>query len=212
MKTTKIDYKPIFKLFCNDKDVFEQLQKPFAQNGNYYATDRYSLITMPINGEMELHEVEKPTVDQLIPKILHEPIEIDVAKFEQAIIKADPLVDEFEDEEKECSNCDGEGSLECDLGHDHDCGDCDGEGVIGGKKPTGNKIPDERTVFNFMDSGLRYVELMRLIKAAKMLGVEKIYKLAGDKKEPFYFKVGNTHVLVMVCYIGDESSTIPLSL
>lgn len=211
MVTTEINYEAVFKMFCEkSKGYRKEMEQPFKQNGNYYATDAISAISMPIGGEMELHEQERPMIESVIPKEFHEPIEIDVAKFEEAIIKHSPLVDEFKQEEHECRNCDGSGEVECDLGHDHDCEDCDGEGVIEGKNPTGNKIPDKKTVFTFMESGLKYTELMRLIQASKMLGVEKIYKIAGSDKKPFYFKVGNANILVMTCYIGDNAETVML--
>lgn len=211
METTKVNYEDIFKMFCEKSEGYrKEMKQPFKQNGKYYATDGISVISMPIGGEMELQEQENPMIDSVIPKEFHEPIEIDVAKFEEAIIKHSPLVDEFKDEEHECSDCDGEGVIECDLGHDHDCEECDGEGVIEGRNPTGNKIPDKTTTFLFMESGLKFIELMRLIKASKLLGIEKIYKIAGSDKKPFYFKVGNANILVMTCHIGDDSEMVLL--
>lgn len=208
---TEIDYEAVFKMFCEKgTGGREDMKQPFTQNGNYYATDGVSAIKMPIGGEMDLQEQSKPMIESVIPKELHEPIEIDVAKFEEAILKHCPLADEFRYKEHKCTNCEGEGTVECDLGHDHDCEDCNGKGIIEAKNPTGNKIPDEKTLFLFMESGLRFTELMRLIKASKLLGVEKIYKLSGQGKYPFYFQVGKANILVMPCYIGDDVKTVTL--
>lgn len=36
----------------------------------------------------------------------------------------------WSNEEVECSECYGSGTVECDLGHDHECSNCDGSGYI----------------------------------------------------------------------------------
>lgn len=207
MVTTEINYEGIFKMFCKKTGYRREIMQPFTQNGKYYATDEISAISMPIGGEMKLQEQAKPMIESVIPKELHEPIEIDVAKFKEAIIKYAPLVDEMKEEEHECRNCDGEGTQECNLGHDHDCEECNGNGIIESKNPTGNKIPDKKTVFFFMEAAMNFTELMRLIKASELLGVEKIYKIAGSDKKPFYFRVGKANILVMPCYNSDRDKS-----
>ena len=201
----KVNYDKIFKMFCcegnNHQTSFKQV---FTQNGKYYATDGISAIRMPMGGEMlDVWHQEQPPIDSLIPTQFHEPIAINVSKLEAAILKLAPLVDEFEEEAHECRTCNGFGSNECDLGHDHDCKFCDGHGYIEAKNPTGNKICDPSTTFLFLHSGVKFSQLMRLVRASKLLGAESIYKIAGAKNEPYYFEVANTNVLIMHCHIGD---------
>jgi RecJ-like exonuclease len=36
----------------------------------------------------------------------------------------------FVDEQKDCEECYGDGTVSCDHGHDHECEECDGSGKI----------------------------------------------------------------------------------
>jgi|SRR3972149_4548896 len=211
MKTekSKINYLGILELFCDRKELRDYLKQPFVQNGSYCSTDAHSCITIPIEvGVLDLKPKEKPNIQNVTPKEFHEPIEIDVTDFESKLLKNAILTDEFFDVIKECNNCDGEGELECDLGHTHDCPNCDGKGKIGGKKPTGKQIPDEYTIFKINDSGIMLLQLNRLIKAAKMLGENKIYLISSGERKPFYFKVGDAKVLIMNCMLNNTEMEV----
>lgn len=210
--TTKINYERVFKMFCATSDYRKELTQPFIQSGNYFATDAYTLIHMNVNGELDVQEQERPNAIDVLPKELHEPIEIDVLKLKNAILTQAPLVDEYHQKERDCDECDGSGEVECDLGHDHDCERCDGEGVIAGKNPTGNKIPDEKTIFSFMDSYMRFPILMQLVTAAEILGVNKIQKIAGEGMKADYFIVGDTKILLMPCMQSDDKGIVELKM
>lgn len=66
-------------------------------------------------------------------KMAHEytytPIRFEVWRAENS----EDLKKEFDDlnmvnEEKNCDKCEGYGTIDCDLGFDHDCPDCEGSG------------------------------------------------------------------------------------
>lgn len=207
MKKHTINYTQLFNLFCEKEASWNyNFETPFKQDGFYYATDRHSLISMPDKSELDFKELDKPNIEAILPTEFHPPIEIDIKELKQKLIEKTPLVDEKKEEDKKCKECDGDGYLECDLGHEHDCHKCDGEGTVVCKELTGNKIPDKEAVFKYRDFYLKQFELDRLVKACEMIGVNKIHKVAGIGTRSLYFKAGDFYILVMACVnVGDRA-------
>ena len=109
-----------------------------------------------------------------------------------------PLVDAFIEEK--CKKCKGSGSLECDLGHQHDCEICDGGGIE--KTPIGKKIINENELFLFIGSVFTQKQLMRLVTACEVIGTDKIYKMSGEGFGEFCFKIHEITILIMSCYFN----------
>jgi hypothetical protein len=195
------DYNKLFSLFTckdtgNNRPYYKQ---PFKQDGMYYATDGHVLIFMPSEiCQLDYRDQDKPACKGVIP-IEGESVPINISLLEAEINAKTPLVDEFLIKERECSNCYGEGEVECDMGHDHDCPDCDGSGIIEGKNPTGNKVKDEKSILTIFGSFFSYIQIERLINASKELNEPVIYKIAGEGQRVFLFKVGECKILICPC-------------
>lgn len=195
---TKEAYEKVFNLFiAGDDDLRPDLCRPFKQDGFYYATDAYSLIFLPVQGtDLPFQEQYKPCPAKIIPKEPNCNIEINVADLERQLLP--DMIDEMED----CTECEGKGERDCDMGHTHDCPNCDGTGEK--KTSTDKKIEDPTKMFVLDGIGFQYWQLRRLIDACKLLGVETITKTNGDGLNVNLFKCGAAGVLVMPCHV-DES-------
>lgn len=202
MKSQKV-ISEVFEMFT-ETDNNRSMKFPFKQDGYYCASDACSAIRIPENLiDLPYQEQDSPHISKVIPTDLHEPIEIDVNKLESEIKRLTPMVDE----RVECRNCEGRGDIECNMGHDHDCTECDGEG---GVELTGKKIPNESTVFNLFEIKFAYPQLDRLVKASKLMGVEKIYKVFGTERKPSLFEVGEATILVAPVVGDNEAEKIEL--
>ena len=204
MNNTKIDYDKVFQLFI-DSDSDSDIRHPFQQGDYYYASDCCSLISLPIDiADLPYQEQDKPTdTFSILPRESNCNIEINVSELEAKLIPE--MVDETFTEEKECKNCDGEGELECNLGHKHDCEDCEGTGkIITLLKQTTNKIPCQTEQYKMFDIYFQYRQLKRLIDACQLLNVETIimvFKLPNDGN---LFICGGAKILIMPTMINDD--------
>jgi len=133
-------------------------------------------------------------------------VDISVSELEAKLIPE--LVDEIIEEttESECRDCDGKGTMECDLEHEHDCNECGGDGKIITiiKKPTGKKIPNQEKKYKLLGVGFMYKQLRRLIDACRLLEIETITKTFGTNGVGNLFKCGNAWILVMPCLTTDD--------
>lgn len=57
------------------------------------------------------------------------PIKLSLSKIKE-LLERIPKKHDFDIKYNECFKCEGRGSQECNLGHEHDCETCDGEGEI----------------------------------------------------------------------------------
>lgn len=215
MVTTEINYEKAFELFISTDQLRPIMHQPFKQGEMYFATDAMGLIYMPIKeAELNYKEQDKPTCISIIPKNADLQIELSIDEIEAKLIPE--LIDEMKviEKEVECKECDGDGSIECDLGHDHECTECDGTGEIEQeiKEPTGNKIANPDKPFMMFNVAFAYWQLKRLIDTCKILGVEKIVKTNGNEKQGNVFALGNVNVMIMPLSIygveGKEVVTI----
>mgnify|MGYP001563553318 CR=1 FL=1 len=200
MVTTEINYEKAFELFIGKDELRPMMHKPFKQQGFYFATDAMGLIYMPTNeAELNYEEQDKPSCFLIVPKKEDIKIEININEIEAKLIPE--LIDEMiiKQKEIECKECDGEGSLECDLGHDHECSECYGTGEVESeiKEPTGNKIPNPDKQFIMFDVYFAYWQLKRLIDTCKVLGVEQIIKTNGNERQGNVFNLGKVNVMIM---------------
>jgi hypothetical protein len=209
MTTTKIDYKKIFELFVSQDGLDELITHPFKQKEMQYATDRHSLIRLPVEKvDLDFAEQDKPNAGVVIPKETNCNIEIKIADIELQLIP--DLIDETVEEktEKKCTNSDcEEGVVECEYGHDHDCPICNGNGttVITVNVPTGKKIPVETKKFRLLGVGFMYKQLRRFIDACKLMEVEIVRKTFGTINGANLFKCGDATILVMPALIDEDS-------
>lgn len=205
--TQKIDYEKIFWLFAGDNKYRPDMLQPFKRAGYYFSTDAYSMIIMQETlAELPFQKQERPEAEKILPAEPMYEVEITVDDIDRQLVP--DIIDEMEEEEKEvkCKDCGGDGSQECDLGHDHECDVCSGDGSYTDtiEKPTGRKVADNNKNFRMLSVGFKYKELRRLVDACKMMGVERIKKTNGTDRSGNFFVCGDVKILVMPAYIAEE--------
>jgi hypothetical protein len=207
---SKVDYEKIFWLFAGEDESREELNRPFKQEGMYYATDAHSLILLPVEkAELNFPEQYKPKAWAVVPQESDCNVEINLADIERQLIP--DLTDETITEEvrSKCTNSDCEkGVVECDMGHDHECPTCYGEGEIieSIEKPTGKKKVREEKLFKMLGVGFQYKQLRRFVDACNLMGVKTVTKTFGTAwNKANLFKCGEATILIMPAIIsGDE--------
>lgn len=103
------------KRFCDPSDPRPQLRNPFNQGGWTFTTDGKMIVrTALIDGLVTL---ERPDCCKLI---------------ESEYLPGDwlPVPVCSAPDKIQCPECDGEGLIECNMGHEHDCPHCFAEGVV----------------------------------------------------------------------------------
>lgn len=196
----RVNYKKAFELFVGNDQLRPEMHQAFKQGGYYFATDAMGLIYMPIeDAELNYKEQDKPPCISIIPKNAEMKKELNINDIEAKLIPE--LIDEMKVIEKiiKCTECDGDGSIECELGHCHECIDCDGKGEIEFQieEPTGNKIARPDKPFMIFNVAFAYWQLKRLIDTCKILGVEKITKVNGKGRgDNHVFSLGNVNVII----------------
>lgn len=203
---TKEAYTATFNLFKGTDNHHPYFNQPFRQDGFYYATDAQSLIYLPAEViVLDFHDQDRPVPAKIIPKTPTCNVEINVADLERQLVP--DMIDETQekDEENKCKECEGEGEVECDMGHMHECEECDGTGTITDsiEVTTGRQIVDPRKMFIMDGFGFQYKQLRRLVDACRLLGVETITKTNGARLTGNLFKCGAVGILVMPCYVGE---------
>jgi len=186
------------------------LNQPFTQKGYYYATDAHTLVQIPIGkvkAKMPYEEQSEPKCGAVVPTQKGKvPFLVQDIVDAMASIK---LKDELET--LECDVCSGMGDGECPCCHqDVECEGCDGSGEVDGE-PTGRKIPESPHVcFRIMESHYYFDVLRKLVDAAKILGEDTVYRLAGEHNRAGLFKVGEAQVICMPMLLdsGNESVII----
>lgn len=114
--------------FCEKGNV-RHLDKPFNDDKYTYATNGHICLRIEKQPEFDL-------IDEKQPKHLSSIIE-SLDKNNLVEINNLPLLEKENCTNcngvgsfKECQYCDGDGHLECYLGHEHDCEECEGKGTI----------------------------------------------------------------------------------
>lgn len=206
MKTENL--KQVFDLFCIDEIYRPVYRAPFISTVHVCATDACSLIYADkdkFNSYIEAQAIEDtPNIESVIPTELHEPVYFSIAKLEQQLDEKCEKEDEYTTPEKVCTHCDGDGEVECNLGHDHECSHCDGSGYRDSPRKTGNQVINPETLVGMLGDTFRYEQIGRLIVACKLLGVDIICKVAGKPSKTHLFHVDEIKILVMPCLYNGE--------
>lgn len=204
MSIDKEKLKQVFRMFAAIDDLRDYLNSPLLKDGFYCATDAHSLIFVPESFDLGFEKRDKPEFLAVVPKNLHEPFEINISKIKKDVLATIPMIPETID----CDECEGCGTEECNLGHQHKCDECDGKGYF--DHPNGNEIPDNTVVCVIENVGnIAYLQLGRFLNACEILGIEKINKIAGEKENlPRLFESAEIKFAIMPCLINKETKTI----
>lgn len=122
----------IAKDFLSEDNLRPAMTKFHRDGDNIIATNAHTLIVSPARYfKQEVTPVDNyPDYKSVIPeydKVLFSVSVNDVINNYKEICNVNVY------EQIECSECEGEGFLECVLGHEHECKECDGYGYKNGK-------------------------------------------------------------------------------
>ena len=118
--------KPILEKFTSKKEGSE-LSKIYFADGYSYASNQHIMVKAPgvVEGSIENDKFSDVFKTNMVAGEKVADLNLsDLKKF------LDPFRTEPKYSKMLCIDCDGDGTLECDLGHDHECEDCNGEGEV----------------------------------------------------------------------------------
>lgn len=194
-----IDYDILFKLFVDSDGFRENLKTPLRQRGYYYATDAHSLIRLSASiTQLDFVERDSPNCEAVFPTQRNGDFKIDINLLEKEFnskVQIPPT--------EKCSKCEGEGILECDLGHEHECDKCDGTGV--------KDYREQLQTVRIHAIDFKIYQIERLIKACKIIGVNQIVRIYGEMNRANVFVAGDFEILIMATFQNEKESSIVLN-
>jgi hypothetical protein len=115
---------------------------------------------------------------------------------------------EYENKYKDCNQCDGHGTVECDCcGHENECDECDGEGtVVCGEEETGYyKFPTDH-YFQIGDNHFSLHEFDEVLEYFELVDVKEldVYVTNDSMKAFFGIPNGGIYLLFMGCMVKDN--------
>ncbi len=195
----KLRLEQAMRIFVGNDVLRPIFHKPYKQEGFYYATDAHALIRVVDSFILDFEFQEKPNTKDVIKPSTHEPIEIDLVELEKHLDSVTPEVADT----YECPDCNGYGTEECNLGHDHDCETCDGEGSR--EYNPVRFVKDRYAKYKIWNGVIARNQLQKMFDACKILGIEKINKTAGEGNKQYKFETPEILFLIMpIMNTGNE--------
>lgn len=194
-------------MFCDPAHPKDYARIPHIQGGFVWASDSHSMVWIhKKHVKHDIKPIHKPRFDDVLPKYTgQEPIIIKVQKMIDFLKRNCRLIDEYKDVEHKCKDCHFEpGVMLCDMGHRHDCTVCEGTGKIKVEEPTGEKVRDPDQAFFDGFTMFSYRQMMRILTAAQVLGLEEIQQKQGAPYDPCAYEMGEFKALMMPLAYGDE--------
>lgn len=179
------DEKKLFGLFVDEYGYRPEFNYPYRRDGYVYATDGMKLIRVKediVSGDYEATDkmrlnVPADNCDYIIS-------DKDIKKALSEI----PKVEELEEKEVKCPECDGtnevfweykdkdgevyERSFECPV--------CDGTGYTLVEKATGRMIPDPSIIIRVGKNGIKNTNLKALLDAMRIIRVTEVHLVGQD--------------------------------
>lgn len=197
----------VLLMFCDPAHQKDYAQIPHFQDGFVWATDGHGMAWINAHHVKNegLNEIQKPVFNDVLPHYTgQKPITIKVQKMIDFLKRNCLLIDELKDVKVDCTDCKKAQIVFCNMGHAHDCPDCDGTGKVMVEEPTGQQVRDPDAVF-FDGFGLfSYRQMMRILQAAQVLGLEEIQQKQGAPHDPYAYEMGEFKALMMPLAYGDE--------
>lgn len=199
MKPTKKTIMEALNMFCFADHPKKHLQKPIKEGNFIFSSDGFSMIWCDSNiiKTDEIKTVKVPFLMSVIPDYdKHVSIEIDVNQMINFIENSAPKVDETVDFHHECPTCKGKGFIITDS-FNGVCHKCDGGGDTQIRRPTGNKIPYNKTHFYDGEGIFTYWQIRRVLRLAELLKIDKISMKHGAGHDPYFYEIGAFKVIMM---------------
>lgn len=192
-------YDDILKMFISDEMYRPNLLDPFFIGELAIATNAHIMIffNKKLCSKLKAYS-GKNDVLAVIPKERNENLSISLETINYAIAKL-PLIDEMQEEKKECEACDGDGVVAYrfeygfgDYEIEEECPICKGEGEIKESISTGKKIIDHKMDLKIKGSAFRVEYLEKIVKVAELLKEDKItLTYMSEPCEASIFKIGD---------------------
>lgn len=119
---------------------------------------------------------------------------------------------EYEDQYKDCDQCDGYGTVECDCcGHENECEECNGEGtVVCGKEETGYyKFPLGQYIL-IGDNHFSLSESSELLEYMELVEVDELDVYVTNDGMKAFFGIPNerVYILFMGVMVNDSGDVV----
>lgn len=175
------DEKKLFGLFVADNDTYRPiLNNPYRRDGYVYASDGQKLIRVKediVSGDYEV--TNELTFNMPTDSCDYTITDMDIEK----VLSEIPQVEEMEEKEIKCSECDGTGEVIWEYKdknwetheNEYECPICGGTGYISVEKATGRMILDSDTVVKVGRNGIASTLLQVLLGAMKIVGVTEAH-------------------------------------
>lgn len=196
------DEKKLFGLFVADDDMYRPiLNNPYRRDGYVYASDGQKLIRVKediVSGDYEVTDNMKLNVptdncDYIIS-------DKDIEKLLSEI----PQIEEMEEKEVKCPECDGTGEVDWEYrdknGKDYEgcfeCPVCDGTGYVYSEVATGKMIPNTTITVKVDKNNIYYIHLKALLDVMRVVGVTEA-RLVCQEGIINHFRIdGNISVII----------------
>lgn len=194
-------YLEALNLCKGEGEVIEYMKAPFVVGCYAGATNLYVLAYLPKSiiydlsgGLYHLNEKESERILNIIPDSTNFKHELSIKELSDAISRL-PKIAEMKGEFVDCSECNGEGEIECDVcGFSHPCKACNGDGFLDKRRATGKMIPDESKYIRIGELTYICSSLSILVKIANLLEIERA-SVMPDKRNTI-FNLGLMNVLI----------------
>lgn len=201
------DEKKLFGLFVADNNVFRPiLNNPYRRDGYIYASDGQRLIRIKediVSGNYEVTDKMKLAIptDNCDYTITDKDIE--------KVLSEIPKVEEMEEKEVKCSECDGTGEVDWEYrdknGKDYEgcfeCPVCDGTGYVYSEVATGKMIHDPTATVKVGKSSIYYIHLKALLDAMRVIGVTEA-RLVCQEGIINHFRIDENISVILSSNIG----------
>ena len=163
-----------------DKREDSLYKKPFLFNGKICATDKMSMVITPEMSE-EYEDMTEKISKMYPPKPINELLRLDDLKIAYSNVL---LLDCYDEVDKECSECGGDGNVDFEYHYDNsifytegECPACEGEGhaLEEADEPNGKKRPDCTKFICIKESVFQAQQVSKLIALSDILGVSEIF-------------------------------------
>lgn len=173
------DEKKLFGLFVAEDSYNPMLNYPYRRDGYVYATDRHKLIR--IKEDIVSGDYEKTDKMRLVIPIDNCDYIISDKDIEKLLSEI-PQIEEKEEKEVKCPECDGTGEVDWEYrdknGKDYEscfeCPVCDGTGYVYSEVATGKMIPNPTITVKVCKNGIYYIHLKALLDAMRIIGVTEV--------------------------------------
>lgn len=218
-------FEEFINSFCGTDDLRNQLWKPiFYESGWVASTDSYSLLWTNLpeykdkEGVYQYSKDEGPNAEAVLVDFFGmytgqvQPVGKISIDFFENIFKEIETNPEYRDKYKECSECDGIGTIECDCcGNESECDECDGEGRVKcGKEETGYHIYPDNHAIDILGTTFSLNKIKELLDRLSLVEVKELEVFETNSLR-FFSRIpnSNTYILIMGLYDSrEEKETI----